>query len=123
MKPTEERLLTKEAIVARLLAIGGKPQPKPTAEQKAQQAWAQSLEVVLKANRQSDQMALERAKEELEEAQRRRAQEEYIRHAQIANEQAAELGYLQRQWDALAERRYDPTGIWGRPNYKLHPDD
>jgi hypothetical protein len=125
MKPTEERLMTKEAIVARLLAIGSKPKlkPPPTAEQKAREVWKPPLETVLTANRQSNQLALERAEQEQEEAQRLRQREQFIRNAQIANETAVELGYFQRRMEALADRRWDPTGIWGRPNYKQHPDD
>jgi hypothetical protein len=46
-----------------------------------------------------------------------------VRRAQIANEQAVELGYFQRQMEALASRRYDPMGLYGPQNYKLHPDD
>jgi hypothetical protein len=84
---------------------------------------AQPLEVVVKANAQSNQRALERAKAEMEEAERKRQQTEYVRRAQIANEQAVELGYAQRQWEALAARRYDPLGVWGPANYKTQRED
>jgi hypothetical protein len=90
------------ALIAELRRAQGRLPAKPFA-------------VVAKANSQSNQRALEVAKEALQEAQLRRQQDEYVRRAQIANEQAVELGYLQRQWDALASRRYDPTGNWGPP--------
>ena len=125
MKPTEERSMTKEAIMARLLAIGSKPKlkPPPTAEQKAERAWKPPLEALAKANHQSTKLLVERTEAEMEEAQRQRQQEEFVRRAQIANETAVELGYFQRRMEALGDRRWDPTGIWGRPNYKQHPDD
>jgi hypothetical protein len=135
MKPTEEREFTYEAILARQNAIFERYEAKqkalakaaaakPTAEQKATERWAaRPLESVVKANNQSNQRALERTKAEMEEAERKRQQEEYVRRAQIANYQAIELGYAQRQAEALAARRYDPTGNWGAPNYKTHPDD
>ena len=72
---------------------------------------------------QSTQRVLERTEAELEEAQRKRNEAEYHRNAEIANFQAIELGYAQRQAEALASRRYDPLGLWGPPNYKLNPDD
>jgi hypothetical protein len=131
MKPNEDRLMTKEAILARYMAIFEKhdakrkptAKPKPTAEEKAQQAFAPTLEVVVKANAQSNQRALDRTKAELEEAEQERDREEYRQLAEIANFQAIELGYAQRQAEALAARRYDPTGNWGAPNYKTNPDD
>jgi hypothetical protein len=126
MKPTEERLMTREAILARYMAIFNKPRPpkpKPTAEEKAQRSFAPTLEAVVKANAQSNQRALDRTKAELEEAERERNEREYRRRAEIANFQAVELGYAQRQAEALAGRRYDPLGAWGPPNYKMHPDD
>ena len=125
MNPNDERLMTKEAIMARLLAIGSKPKlkPPPTAEQKADKAWKPPLETLAKTNRQSNKLLVERTEAEMEEAQRQRQRDDFIRRAQIANETAVELGYFQRQMEALAERRYDPTGIWGPPNYKQHPDD
>jgi hypothetical protein len=131
MKPTEEREMTYEAILARQRALfekwdkrklQAKPKP-PTAEQKAQQAFAPTLEAMVKANAQSNQRALDRTKSELEEAERERNEAQYRRNAEIANFQAIELGYAQRQAEALAERRYDPLGSWGPPNYKMHPDD
>jgi hypothetical protein len=78
---------------------------------------------MVKANTQSNRRALERTKAELEEAERKRNEAEYHRRAEIANFQAIELGYAQRQAEALADRRYDPLGLWGEPNYKMHPDD
>ena len=125
MKPTEEYLMTKEAIMARLLAIGSKPKlkPPPTAQEKAQEAWKPPLEALAKANHQSTKLLVERTEAEMEEAQRLREREEFVRRAQVANNTAIELGYFQRQMEALAERRYDPTGNWGTPNYKLNPDD
>ena len=121
MKRTEERLMTKEAIMALYLAIINKPAPPkpkpPTPQEKAQQAWKPSLETVLKTNAHSNQKALERAEREQEEAQRQRQREDFIRRAQIANNTAIELGYLQRQWETLSERRWDPTGNWGPQRY------
>jgi hypothetical protein len=119
MKPIEERLMTKEAIMARLLAIGSKPKlkPPPTAQEKAQEAWKPTLEVLLKNNAAANQRALERAEREQQEAQRLRQHADFIRRAQLANETAVELGYMQRRWDALAERRWDPTGNWGPQRY------
>ena len=124
MKPNDERLMIKEAIMARLLAIGQKPKlkPKPTPQEKAREAWKPTFETVLRST-QAERRALEQAEREQEEAQRQRQRAEFIRNAQIANERAVELGYLQQQWDALAERRYDPTGNWGALNYKLRSDD
>ena len=125
MNPNEERLMTKEAIMARLLAIGSKPKlnPPPTAEQKAEKAWKPPFETLAKTNRQSNKLLVERTEAEMEEAQRQRQREDFNRRAQLANETAVELGYFQRRMEALAERRYDPTGNWGPPNYKQHPDD
>ena len=125
MKP-DPNYWTKEAIMARYRAILDKPRPpkpKPTAEQKAQQAFAPTLEAMAKANAQSTQRVLDRTKAELVEAERKRNEAEYHRRAEIANFQAIELGYAQRQAEALAVRRYDPMGLWGSPNYKMHPDD
>jgi hypothetical protein len=118
----------KEAYIARQLAIVAKYtkvqlKPLPTAQEKAQEAWKPALETVLKTNAQANQRALERAEREQEEAQRQCQREDFARRAQLANETAVELGYYQRRWDALAERRWDPTGNWGTPNYKLNPDD
>jgi hypothetical protein len=127
MKPNEDRLMTREAILARYMAIFNKPRPPkpkpPTAEERAQRAFAPTLEVVVKANAQSNQRALDRTKAELEEAECKRNEAEYHHRTQIANFQAIELGFAQRQAEALAARRYDPTGNWGTPNYKTHPDD
>jgi hypothetical protein len=78
---------------------------------------------VLKANTQSNQLALERAKAELEEAEAQRERERYRQLAERVNTQAIEAGYAQRQWEALAERRWDPTGNWGSPNYQSRWDD
>jgi hypothetical protein len=128
MKPNDAETFDKEAYIAHQLAIVAKYtkvklEPKPTAEQKAERAWKKPLQAVVKANSQSEQVELKRVRQELEEAEARRARAEYISHAQIANERAVELGFFQRQMEALAERRYDPTGNWGRPNYKTNIDD
>jgi hypothetical protein len=130
MKPTEEREFTYEAILARQLAIFEKYDAKrklaakpPTAQEKARQAFAPDLEIVVKANAQSNQRVLERTRAELEEAERKRNEAQYRRNAEIANFHAIELGYAQRQAEALAARRYDPTGNWGPPNYKTRMDD
>jgi hypothetical protein len=95
----------------------------PTPQEKAQKAFAPSLEAMVKANAQSTQRVLERTQAELEEAERERDRAEYRQRAQIANFHAIELGYAQRQAEALAARRYDPTGNWGPPNYKTRADD
>ena len=125
-QPTEERYVFDPVeFKARLLAIGRpKPAPKPpTALEKAQKAFAPKLEAVVKANIQSNERALEFTKAQLEEAERERDRAEYVRRMAVANEQAVELAYAQRQAEALAERRYDPLGLYERPNYKTHPDD
>jgi hypothetical protein len=126
MKPNDG--WSKEAYIARQLAIVAKYtnvqlKPKPTPEQKAQEAWKPSLGALAKANSQANRRLVERTEAEMEEAQRQHQREEFARRAQIANETAVELGYFQRQMDALANRRYDPTGIWGTPNYKTNVDD
>jgi hypothetical protein len=119
---------TKEAIMARQMAIFEKhgvkleptPKPPPTAQEKAQRAFAPSLEAMVKANAQSNRKVLERTQAELEEAERERDRAQYRRNAEIANFHAIELGYAQRQAEALAARRYDPTGNWGPANYKTN---
>jgi hypothetical protein len=128
MTTPNDKPWSREEFVARQLAIVAKYtkvqlKPKPTPQEKAEKAWKPPLETVLEANRQANERALERAEREQEEAQRLRQREQFIRRAQIANETAVELGYMQRQWDALADRRWDPTGNWGRPNYKTQADD
>jgi len=120
MKPTEERILSKEEFIAWQLAIVAKYtkvqlKPKPTPAEKAREAWKPTLEAVAKANGQSNRLLVERTEAEMEEAQRLRQREQFVQTARIANERAVELGYFQRQMEALAERRYDPTGIWGTP--------
>jgi hypothetical protein len=127
MKPNDKPW-NREEFVARQLAIVAKCtkvqlKPKPTAQEKAQEAWKPPLEALAKANRQSNKLLVERTEAEMEEAQCQRQQEEFVRRAQIANETAVELGYFQRRMEALADRRWDPTGNWGRPNYKTQPDD
>jgi hypothetical protein len=119
---------SREEFVARQLAIVAKYtkvqlKPKPTPQEKAQEAWKPPLETLANTNRQSNKLLVERTEAEMEEAQHQRQREEFVRSAQIANETAVELGYFQRQMEALAERRYDPTGNWGRPNYKTQADD
>jgi hypothetical protein len=129
MKPNEE--MTYEAILARQNAIFERyearqklaAKPTPSAKAKATERWTPPLEVAAKTAVQSTQRVLERTEAELEEAQRKRNEAEYHRNAEIANFQAIELGYAQRQAEALASRRYDPLGLWGPPNYKLNPDD
>ena len=128
MTTPNDKPWSREEFVARQLAIVAKYakvqlKPKPTPQEKAEKAWKPALETLLKTNAQANQKALERAEQEQAEAQRLRQREEFARRAQIANETAIELGYMQRRWDALAERRYDPTGNWGKPYYKLHRDD
>jgi hypothetical protein len=127
MKPNNEPW-NKEEFIARQLAIVAKYtkvqlKPKPTAQEKAQETWKPTLETLAKTNRQSNKLLVERTEEEMKEAQRQRQQEEFVRRAQIANETAVELGYFQRRMEALADRRWDPTGNWGTPNYKLNPND
>jgi hypothetical protein len=121
---THEEYLAKwgpEAVAAKARAYREskrvKLEAKPTAEQRAEKAWKPSLEVMAKANQQSNQMLVERTEAEMEEAQLRRQREEFVRHAQFANERAVELGYFQRRMEALAERRWDPTGNWGPQRY------
>ena len=128
MKQPNDKPWNREEFVARQLAIVAKYtkvqlKPKPTAEQKARETWKPTLEALAKTNRQSTKLLVERTEAEMEEAQRLREREEFIRRAQIANNTAIELGYFQRQMEALAERRWDPTGNWGRPNYKTQADD
>jgi hypothetical protein len=84
---------------------------------------AQPLAVTLKANTQSNQRALERAEEELARVRAERDREQYRSIAELVNFQAIEQGYAQQRWEALASRRYDPTGNWGAPNYKTNADD
>jgi hypothetical protein len=112
-----------ESLLASFTRKPLKPPKPPTAEQKAQAAWAQPLGIVVKANAQSDRKALERAEAELKEAERVRERERYRHLAQIVNEQAIERAYQQQQWEALAARRYDPMGLYGPPNYKTNPND
>jgi hypothetical protein len=78
---------------------------------------------VVKSNAQANQRALDRTREELEEAERKQAKDDYVKSVQWANFQAIELAYAQRQAEALADRRYDPTGIWGKPNYRKPGED
>jgi hypothetical protein len=131
MKPDND-YWTREAIRARQIAFlerhGVKLEPEPatkppTPQEKAQKAFAPSLEAMVKANAQSNRKALERTQAELEEAERERDRAEYARRAQIANFQAIELGYAQQQAEALAARRYDPTGNWGPANYRSGSDE
>lgn len=125
MKQHDE-VFDKEAFVARLMAIGTKPKPQqkpPTAQEKAAQAFKPTLEAVVKANAQSNQRALERTRQELEEAERERDRAEYVKRVELATFQAIELGYAQRQAEALAERRYDPMGLYGKPNYRGPGED
>jgi hypothetical protein len=123
---TENDYWTKEAIIARQLAIINKPRPpkpKPSAEERAEKTWTQPLSNVLRTNAQSNQRALERAEEELREAEARREREQHRQIAEMVNHAAIEQAYALRQWEALAARRYDPLGSWGAPNYKTNPDD
>jgi hypothetical protein len=122
-QPNEEYVFDKEAFVARLLAIRAKPKPKATAQERAQQAFVPTLEVMVKANAQSNRRVLERTQAELEEAERERNRAAYRERVEIANFQAIELAYAQRQAEALAARRYDPTGNWGPPNYRGPRED
>jgi hypothetical protein len=78
----------------------------------------QSLETALKADTQSGQRAFEFAEDELAKAQAQRDEEKYRELAQLVNYHAIEQGYAQRQWELLAERRYDPLGFYGPPNYE-----
>ena len=126
MKQPNE-VFDKEAFIARLLAIGTKPKPKPpvpTAQEKAQQAWKkQSLSAVLKAEKQTCEQALKAKEEALREAQEQRERDEYVRRQQQITESAVQLGYAQRRAEALAARRYDPTGLWGPANYRGPGED
>jgi hypothetical protein len=120
---TENDGWSKEAFIARQLAIINKPRPpkpKPTAEERADARWSQPLSNVLRTNAQSNQMALERAEEELREVCER---EQHRKIAEMVNHTAIEQAYALRQWEALAAKRYDPLGSWGRPNYKTNLDD
>jgi ABC-type ATPase with predicted acetyltransferase domain len=92
--------------------------PVPTAQEKAQEAFKPTLERVLKAEKQTCEQALKAKEEALKEAQVRRERDEYAQHVARINNSAIELAWAARQAEALAARRYDPTGIWGSPNYR-----
>jgi hypothetical protein len=119
-QPNDEYVFDKEAFVARLMAIGTKPKPKPapTAQEKAQEAFKPTLERVLQTEKQTCEQALRAKEQALREAQERREREQYAEHVARINNSAIELAYAARQAERLAARRYDPTGIWGTANYR-----
>jgi hypothetical protein len=88
---------------------------KTEREERKRKLPTRQLEVTLRANTQSNQRALERAEEQLARAQAQRDREAFRQIAEMVNHQAIEQGYAQREWDALAARRYDPMGLWGTP--------
>jgi hypothetical protein len=116
-----------EAILARQLAIFEKHDAKQRAlatQTKAEKAKAklekQPLENVLKADAQSSRKAIERTEEAFREAW------DIARHREVvelANTRAIEHAWAQQQLERMADRRYDPTGNWGKPNYKTDPND
>jgi hypothetical protein len=134
-KPNDKYVFDPEVELARTRAIfekhgllelwEGKPKakPAPTAQEKAQEAFKPTLERVLKAEKQTCEQALKAKEEALREAQVRRERDEYAQHVQRINNSAIELAWAARQAEALAARRYDPTGIWGTPNYRRPGED
>ena len=119
-----------EAILARQLAIFERHDAKQRAlatQTKGEKAVAklakQPLETVLKADAQSSAKAIELTEWEMREAQEQRDRARYREIVEAANTRAIEHAWAQRQLDAIAERRYDPTGNWGKPNYKTNVND
>jgi len=86
-------------------------------EERKRRLPARPIEVKLKANRQSNEQMRADLNAELEAAERRREFYELALHYVI--EQKFAWQQEQEAW----ERRYDPLGFYGPPNYKTHPDD
>ena len=80
---------------------------------------AQSIEVKLKANRQCNEQMRADLIAELEA----KAAEHRPEFCELALHYAIEQKFAWQQQQEVWQRRYDPLGFYGPPNYKTHPDD
>jgi hypothetical protein len=94
----EKSTITKQATQSRAL----RRRAEPTADQKSKARWTLPLEVVLKIDRQSQQLAFENAQKKLASADAASCRSV----AELAHSQAIQQGNMQREWDALAKQAW-----------------